>query len=247
MPDKDIAGRQEASAYDHIAADWYRLRRWTRFRSELEEMSQRWKGGSLLNVGCAHGPDFLPFRQGFQLYGIDSSVQILRFGRRFRQEQGFCAGFIAADARRLPFRDCSFDHAIAVAAYHCIEGRRERLEAYRDLGRVLKPGGEAFITAWNRWQRRFHSGGQDVTLPWKTRGGPVLRYYHLYSWSELARDLEDSGLEVLRLFPEKPHTESSPWSSQNICALVKKPARHHTGGCQGEPLLSASPCNSPGR
>ena len=46
--------------YDEIAESWYGLRHWTRFRQELEEVAARWETGTLLNVGCAHGPDFLP-------------------------------------------------------------------------------------------------------------------------------------------------------------------------------------------
>ena len=63
--------------FGQIAESWYRVRHWPLLPEELKELTQRWKQGSLLNIGCAHGPDFLPFRQDFKLYGLDSAYQML--------------------------------------------------------------------------------------------------------------------------------------------------------------------------
>ena len=65
--------------FDQIAPGWYSFRHWSIFRSELEALAQRWEVGKLLNLGCAHGPDFLPFAKSFELYGVDLSAEMLRF------------------------------------------------------------------------------------------------------------------------------------------------------------------------
>jgi len=59
--------------FDLIAPGWYNFRHWSIFRTELEALAQRWRQGKLLNLGCAHGPDFLSFHKGFELYGVDFS------------------------------------------------------------------------------------------------------------------------------------------------------------------------------
>ena len=59
---EDIQG-----VFNEIAPGWYNFRHRTRFGSELEMLAGRWQKGRLLNVGCAHGPDFLPFRQNFEI------------------------------------------------------------------------------------------------------------------------------------------------------------------------------------
>ena len=105
---------------DRIAPGWYDLRHWTIFRSELEELVARWQKGSLLNIGCAHGPDFLPFRQDFSLYGVDFSTQMLSFAQKYSRKFGFAANLLVADAGRLPFAGEVFDWAIPVATYHHI-------------------------------------------------------------------------------------------------------------------------------
>src|SRR3989304_4243030 len=109
--------------YDEIAESWYGLRHWTRFWQELEEAAGRWKGGRLLNVGCAHGPDFLPFAGRFELFGVDFSRRMVEFARKYGLKHGFAANLLAGDAGSLPFAAGSFDYAVSVAVYHNITGR----------------------------------------------------------------------------------------------------------------------------
>jgi len=209
------------NVFNQIAPSWYNFRHWSIFRYELEALAQRWQKGRLLNIGCAHGPDFLPFRQGFELYGIDSSPQMLRFAQKYSRKFDFAVNLSVADAGNLPYPDHSFDWAISVATYHHIRGRNERLAALEELRRVLKPGGEAFITVWNRWQPRFWFKPKEVAVPWKTRGKILYRYYYLFSYHELERLARRAGLEVLRSFPEHSHRYPLKISSRNICLLVK--------------------------
>ncbi len=66
-------------------------------------VSARWQRGTLLNIGCAHGPDFLPFRQNFDLYGVDFSIQMLAFAQKYSEKFKFSVNLALADARYLPF------------------------------------------------------------------------------------------------------------------------------------------------
>jgi len=208
--------------FNQIAPSWYNFRHWSIFRSELEVMAHRWQKGSLLNVGCAHGPDFLPFRQSFDLYGVDISTQMLRFARKYSQKFNFAVSLLVADGNHFPFPDGVFDWAISVATYHHIRGKRERQAALSELRRVLKPGGEAFITVWNRWQRRFWFSGREVAVPWRTKGKTLYRYYYLFSYPELERLAKQAGFEVLKSFPESSYHYPLKFFSRNICLLVKK-------------------------
>jgi SAM-dependent methyltransferase len=212
----------QASHYDQIAEGWYHRRHWTRFRRELDEMAERWNGGRLLNVGCAHGPDFLPFRRGFDLWGLDFSAEMLRLALRYSRKLHLEVSPVRGDARWLPFSDGSFDWAIAVAVYHNIEGHGARLKAFAELRRVLRPGGEAFITVWNRWQPRFWLAGREVLVPWRVKGDAVQRYYYLFSRGELARMLRQAGLEPLRIRGEASYRFPLKAFSRNICVLARK-------------------------
>ncbi len=209
--------------FNQIAPGWYNFRHWSIFRQELEELARRWQGGRLLDIGCAHGPDFLPFRQGFELYGVDFSPEMLRWAQKYSGKFDFKVNLCLADAGHLPFADATFDRAISIATYHHIKGKEPRQAALDELRRVLKPGSEAFITVWNRWQPRFWSSRSDVEVPWRTKDKILYRYYHLFSYSELEKLVKNAGLEVLKSFPEHAYRFPIKTFSRNICLLVRKP------------------------
>jgi ubiquinone/menaquinone biosynthesis C-methylase UbiE len=207
--------------FDEIAESWYRVRHWSRFSQELKEMAHRWQRGKLLNVGCAHGPDFLPFKESFELWGIDFSTAMVKMAQKYAAKFNLEVNLTVADAIALPYPDATFDWAIAVATYHHIQGDKQRLKAFQELRRVLKPGGEAFITVWNRWQPSFWAKGKEANIAWKSKGRILYRYYHLFSRSELRKLLNKAGFEILEMPPEKSYRFPIKLFSRNICAVVK--------------------------
>lgn len=210
--------------FDEIAQSWYQLRHWTRFTQELEQMAQRWHEGRLLNVGCAHGPDFLSFKDSFELCGVDFSRQMLKLAQKYAAKFSFKVDLSLADAVSLPYTDNSFDWAIAVATYHHIQGDKQRREAFLELKRVLKPGGEAFITVWNRWQPGFWLKRRQLNIAWKSKGRTLYRYYYLFSYFELYKLLTGLGFKVVVMFPERAYHFPLRLFSRNICVLVKNPS-----------------------
>jgi tRNA (uracil-5-)-methyltransferase TRM9 len=208
--------------FDEIAESWYRVRHWPLLKGELDALAARWQGGKLLNVGCAHGPDFLPFSQGFELYGVDFSPAMLRQAIRYSTKFEFYVNLVAADALFLPFPDNTFDCAVSVATYHHIEGTQGRERAFHELRRILRPDGEAFVTVWNRRQPRFWLKSNEQQVPWRLRGKTVYRYYHLFSYTELQKLLVKTGWQIISVSPEKSYHFPVRDFSRNICVLARK-------------------------
>lgn len=188
--------------FDKIAESWYNFRHRTIFQKELDEMAQRWQKGKLLNVGCGHGPDFPPFAQNFELYGMDISPKMLELARKYADKFNFKVELKQGDARKLPYSDGYFDFVIAVASLHHVVGKVGRINAFKEINRVLKPGGEAFITVWNKWQPKFWFKAKDVQVPWKQKTEVLYRYYHLFSYGEMASMAKKTGFKVIKSFPE---------------------------------------------
>ena len=215
----DTANR---AVFDQIAPGWYNFRHYSIFRHELEALSSLWQKGSLINVGCGHGADFLPFKQNFELYGVDFSVEMIKLARRYSAKFAFPVNLQVADIRFLPFQDNSFDWAISVATYHHIQGREAQLGALKELYRVLKPGGEAFLTVWNRCQPGFWFKGKEVSIPWKSKGQTIYRYYYLFNYWEFERLVKSAGFRLLKSAPENSYHLPIKYFSRNICLFVKK-------------------------
>jgi tRNA (uracil-5-)-methyltransferase TRM9 len=214
--------KKNREVYDQIAPGWYNFRHYSIFRTELEILSQRWKQGRLLNIGSGHGADFLPFKDGFELCGMDFSGEMIKLARRYSHKFEFPAHLQVADARRLPYSNGSFDWAISIATYHHIQTKEEQLAALKELKRILKPDGEALITVWNRCQFRFWFKGKEVSVPWKVKGQVVMRYYYLFTYPELEKLVKKAGFTLLKSFPENNYHFPLKYFSRNICLLVKR-------------------------
>lgn len=147
---------------------------------------------------------------------------MLKFARKYSQKFNFAVNLSASDIGHLPYRDETFDWAISVATYHHVKGEKERQAALIELRRVLKPGGEAFITVWNRWQPRFWFSRREVAVPWRKKGKTLYRYYHLFSYHELERLVQKAGFEVVKSFPESSYRFPIKFFSRNICLLVRR-------------------------
>jgi len=184
-------------------------------------MARRWGQGRLLNVGCAHGPDFLPFKDYFDLWGVDFSEKMIAMAQRYAVKFDLTVNLAVADALFLPYADRTFDWAIAVATYHHIKGAANREEAFKELKRVLKPGSETFITVWNRWQPAFWIKGRETQVAWKTKEGILNRYYYLFSYGELSELLTQCGFQIIRIFPESNYRLPLRFFSRNICVLAR--------------------------
>ncbi len=212
-----------AQVFDEIAPNWYNRFHWTRFKTELGALACRWQKGHLLNLGCGHGADFLPFKDKFKLYGIDFSHGMLEQADRYAEKFDFSPELTAGNIRNLPYDENTFDWAIAVAAFHHMKGPAEICDAFRELFRVLKPGGEAFITMWNRWQPGFWFKPKELFVPWRSGSRVLKRYYYLASYAQTERFAKKAGFTIIASFPEASYRFPVKHFSKNICLLVKKP------------------------
>jgi tRNA (uracil-5-)-methyltransferase TRM9 len=214
--------KPKIEVFDQMASGWYNFRHYSIFRLELEELAKKWFKGRLLNIGCGHGADFLPLKDNFELYGVDFSSEMIKMARRYSHKFEFAANLILADVRQLPFAAKTFDWVISVATYHHIKGKEQQLASFQELRRVLKPGGEAFITVWNRCQPAFWFKGKEVAVPWKVKGQSISRYYYMFTYWEFEKMLKKAGFQILRSFPESNFHFPVKYFSRNICVIVKK-------------------------
>lgn len=116
-------------------------------------------GMQILDVGCGRGESLIWLvRRGAKVWGVDYAKEALALGQRALQSVIECRTrclLIAANARRLPFSDESFDIVFLLdVVEHLYSWEVERVLV--EIRRVLKRNGRLIIhTAPNLWYYRF--------------------------------------------------------------------------------------------
>jgi len=137
-------------------------------------------------------------------------------------KHGFEAWLVQGDLAALPFRDGSFDHAVAVASYHHLNGEDTRMRAFAELHRVLRPEGEVFLSVWRNPSKEAAAAPEDRLVPWNSGGTVLQRYYHFFAPEELAAMLGESGFTILRLEPDVRPSRGGESGSSNVCVLARR-------------------------
>ena len=105
------------------------------------------KGAKVLDVGCGTGEHLLrAVDHGLQAFGVEPAPAMLEVARRNVPTADIKQG-VATD---LPYAEASFDLVIMVEVLRYLD-RPDTEKALREARRVLKPGGQLFVTLVNRW------------------------------------------------------------------------------------------------
>lgn len=137
---RKLEKRHVYEIYDKIAGEFSdsRYRAWPNVKKFVEELPP---GTIMVDLGTGNGKNLNLNKSIFSI-GCDRSVNLLGICRKNRFE---C---LAANALELPFKDESVDACIFIAVLHHLANERRRLDALRNVTRMLKSGGQCLVYVW---------------------------------------------------------------------------------------------------
>lgn len=149
-------------------------------------------GARVLEVGVGLGTDHLQFaRSGAIMTGVDLTPRCVDLTRlRFHQE-GLNSDLRVMDAEALQFADDSFDAVYSFGVLHHVPSSEQ---AFREIRRVLRPGGQ-FVGALYSRRSYYYARMRIERLLW--------RQYRFESWEERLSRIEYSTSDsqpYVRLF-----------------------------------------------
>lgn len=103
-----------------------------------------------LDLGCGQGWYVTQMAQeGFEMAGVDVSSGQIENARRHSSSQGQELDLKVATAAQIPFPDASFDFVYSINVVHHILDDEARKNTFKEISRVLKPGGVFFLHEMN--------------------------------------------------------------------------------------------------
>jgi len=223
--------KDQKKVWNSLSKSWNNFRR-NPFPKRIFYLSKSWKRGKIVDIGCGNGRNLIPFaKKGFSCDAVDFSIDMIKFAKSRFRKLGLKCKFHVSNMNKLPFKDNNFDYIICVASFHHLN-KFDQEKALKEFKRILKPGGEMYITVWNKWQSRFlfgklkiklkniwQSGSffelfrkKEVFIPWKVEDKIYQRYYYLFNYLEFKN--------LLSKYFKIKHSEGI--FEKNIELIVKK-------------------------
>lgn len=132
------------SRYDRIAPlyDLLELGMELRFAPWRRGLWAEVGSGRVLEAGVGTGKNLPYHPRNAEIVGVDLSPRMLERARRRAMRIGSTARLEVADIQALPFRDASFDTAVATFVFCSVP---DPVLGLREVRRVLKPGGRLLL------------------------------------------------------------------------------------------------------
>lgn len=193
-----------AEVYNKIATEFKHTRhyQWKWITDYIDELTLKDSHLEVLDIGCGSGRNILAYRNEFlKIKGLDLSHEFVKICRDQKLDVKL------GDMIRIPYKDKFFDNLLVIASFHHLETKKHRIDALKEMHRILKPNGTAILSVWSKTQpektkRKFESFG-DQMVPWKTTNGEeYFRYYYIFKLDEILDLFKQTKFKVVKQFWE---------------------------------------------
>lgn len=178
---------------------------WLNPSEESYYVAQQWKNKNIktiLDFGCGLGRHSIFFsKQGFHVSAFDLSKEGTAHLKEWAEKENLQIDITNADMMTLPYKDNTFD---ALFAYHVISHTDSAgiKKIISELSRVLKHGGEIYLTLCSKETWSFKDAGYprlDDNTVIKTDDGPEKGVAHFYvTLDDIINLFKDYDIERIR-------------------------------------------------
>jgi SAM-dependent methyltransferase len=160
------------------------------FMGPLRQHTAGKASGVVLEVGAGNGLNF-PYYDPAKVERVEATepdASMLRYARNHLKQARVPVQLTPAAAEHLPFADATFDSAVVTLVFCSVE---DPLRGFREIKRVLKPGGTLYLLEHVRSRHTFLAGVQTIMTPISRAVNGNCRWNR-----DTARTLSAAGFEV---------------------------------------------------
>ncbi|HMR01064.1 MAG TPA: methyltransferase domain-containing protein [Candidatus Gracilibacteria bacterium] len=170
------------------------------------------KAKNILDLGCGNGR-FVRFLEQEKLkahyIGMDNAKEFIEICQKEFPRHTFKEG----DQLNIPLSDETQDLILNIRAFHHLPSKKHRINALKEMHRVLNNKGILIISVWNLWQLKYWKqlvtaiirsiisfgsyAYNDTFIPWQKHHK---RYYHAFTQKELKKILEQGDFNILQQY-----------------------------------------------
>jgi ubiquinone/menaquinone biosynthesis C-methylase UbiE len=150
----------------------------------------RGMSGAILDAGVGTGRNMPFYPPGARMVGIDLSHAMLARAEARKTRLASNVELRQMDVAATDFPDAAFDYAVATFLF-CVLEERDHLAALRELGRILKPGGEIRCLDYVNSRHPVRRLVMGLWAPW------VRLMYGASFERDVSRHVAAAGLEIV--------------------------------------------------
>lgn len=225
------------STYTDIAEEFDKTRQFPIKEFDLFKAYIK-QNSTIIDIGCGNGRLVSSLKKAnisHHYLGIDNNNKLLEKAKKnFPQEN-----FIEGDQLKIPLGENIADIIFNIRAFHHIPSKKLRIQALREMQRVLKKNGILIVTVWNLYQKKYWGSlfkaifrfivtlgsyaPNDTFISW---GKKAKRYYHAFTPMELHNVIKDAGFEIEEEYCIKDGNRVPFKESHDIVIIAKKIASY---------------------
>ena len=165
--------------YSEIANHFNKTRyhTWPKIRDFVNSLG---KNSTIYDVGCGNGRN-MDIRDDCTFIGCDNNYNLLDEARKNNHDCYY------GDNLNIPFPDNVADAVLSIAVIHHFSTTVRRINALKELFRILKPNGLVLIYVWAHEQPKFAKYSKDAMIDWNDQNSGKIyqRFYYLFTSHEL--------------------------------------------------------------
>lgn len=179
--------------YEEIAEhfDVTRVNKWAWVENFLNNFK---KNSLILDLGCGNGRNMN--HKDIKFIGVDNCDKFVSICNN----KGL--NIINSNITKIDLENQKADGIICIAVFHHLSTLENRIDALKEMKRLLKPGGKILLSIWSinqpiKTRRKFNNYGNNIVI-WNSYGKIYERYYYIFKIDEIKSLFRLLGLLVLK-------------------------------------------------
>jgi len=177
--------------YEEIACHFNvtRINKW----DWIDKFLDNYENKFVLDLGCGNGRNM--YYNNIKFLGIDNCDKFVAICK----DKGL--NVMLSNITDIKLDSNIADGIICIAVFHHLSTEEHRIEALKEMKRLLKPGGKILLSVWaleqpKKTRRTFNHYGNNIVI-WNSYGKVYERYYYIFKIDEIKRLFKCAGLMLI--------------------------------------------------